>query len=83
MIESRLSDTTGNLGIICYRSERREPRKVEITQIRDIYNRSHGRKLVLLLSDANLTQVLAKRTKGQLDKFMYGLLVRYRARYLT
>ena len=82
-IESRLSDTTGNLGIICYRSERREPRKVEITQIRDIYNRSHGRKLVLLLSDANLTQVLAKRTKGQLDKFMYGLLVRYRARYLT
>ena len=82
-IESRLSDTTGNLGFICYRSDRREPLKVEITQIRDIYIRSHGRKLALLLSDANLAQVLGKRTKGQLDRFMYGLLTRYRALYLT
>ena len=82
-IESRLSDTTGNLGFICYRADRREPLKAEIEQIRDIYSRSHGRKLVLLLSDANLSQVLGKRTKGQLDKFMYGLLARYRALYLT
>ena len=82
-IESRLSDTTGNLGFICYRADRREPLKAEITQIRDIYSRSRGRKLVLLLSDANLAQVLEKRTKGQLDRFMYRMLTRYQARYLT
>ena len=57
--------------------------KAEIVQIRDIYTRSHSQKLVLLLSDANLAQLLAKRMKGQLDKFLYGLLTRYRTRYLT
>ena len=82
-IESRLSDTTGNLGCICYRSSRREPVRAEIVQIRDVYVRSHGQKLVLLLSDANLAQLLAKRMKGQLDKFLYGLLTRYRSRYLA
>ena len=82
-IESRLSDTTGNLGFICYRSKRREPVKVEIEQIRDIFHRSQGRKLVLLLSDANLVQILGRRTKGRLDNFMYGLLTRYQTRYLS
>ena len=82
-IEARLSDATGNVGFICYRNARMEPVRVEIEQLRSIYNRSKGEKLVMLLSDANLGQILSKRLRGKLDKFMYGMLTRYLTLYLS
>lgn len=82
-IEARLSDATGNIGFICYRSGRTEPVRVEIEHLRSIYNRSHGAKIVILLSDGNLAQILSKRLRGKLDRFMYRMLTRYLSMYLA
>jgi hypothetical protein len=82
-IEARLSDATGNIGLICYRSGRTEPVRAEIEQLRSIFNRSNSRKVVLLLSDGNFAQILGKRLKGKLDRFMYGMLTRYMSLYLA
>lgn len=82
-MESRLSDATGNVGFICYRSNRAEPVRSEIEHLRSIFSRSHQQKLVMLLSDANLSQVLSKRLRGKLDRFMYSMLTRYASLYLA
>src|SRR5512144_1562771 len=65
-IEARLSDATGNIGFVCYRSSRTEPVRVEIEHLRSIFNRSHSTKVVLLLSEANIAQILSKRLRGKL-----------------
>lgn len=83
-IETRLTDTGGFVGFICYRSGRREPIRSEIAHIRDIHNRDAlHRKIVMLLSDANLVQLLEQRMKGKLDRFMYKMYTRYLTMYLT
>lgn len=82
-IEARLSDATGNIGFICYRSNRTEPVRAEIEHLRSIYNRSHGGKIVILLSDGNFAQILSKRLRGKLDRFMYRMLTRYLSLYLA
>ncbi len=82
-IEARLSDATGNIGFICYRSSRTEPVRAEIEHLRSIFNRSHSTKLVLLLSEGNIAQILSKRLRGKLDRFMYRLLTRYMSLYLA
>jgi hypothetical protein len=82
-IEARLSDATGNIGFICYRSGRTEPVRVEIEHLRSIFNRSHSTKVVLLLSEGNMAQILSKRLRGKLDRFMYRMLTRYMSLYLA
>lgn len=82
-IETRLTDAAGNIGFICYRSRRTEPVRAEIEQLRSIYIRSNSRKVVLLLSDGNLAQILSKRLRGKLDRFMYRMLTRYVGMYLS
>jgi hypothetical protein len=71
------------LGVICYRAPRLDPIKVEIEQIRSIFNRSHSTKVVLLLADGNINQILGRRLRGKLDGFMYRMLTRYLTTYLS
>lgn len=82
-IETRLTDATGNIGFICYRTGRTEPVRAEVEQLRSIFSRSNSRKVVLLLSDGNLAQILSKRLRGKLDRFMYRMLTRYVSMYLS
>lgn len=82
-IEARLSDATGNIGFICYRANRTEPVRAEIEHLRSIYNRSHSAKIVLLLSEGNVAQILSKRLRGKLDRFMYRMLTQYMSLYLA
>jgi hypothetical protein len=82
-LEARLSDATGNFGIICYRAPRLDPKRGEIEQIRSIFHRSNSKKVVLIITDKNIAQLVDRRVKGKLDKFMYRLLTRYLSSYLS
>jgi hypothetical protein len=64
------------LGVICYRAPRLDPIKVEIEQIRSIFNRSHSTKVVLLLADGNINQILGRRLRGKLDGLSPGITSR-------
>ena len=81
-MESRLSDTGGFFGFLCYRSGRREPVRSEIEHLRDINRRDH-RKIVMLISDANVVQLITQRTKGHLDRFLFKMYTRYLTLYLA
>lgn len=82
--ENFLMDTPGGIGFICYRSDRREPIGSEIRYLRDIYVRDGAHKrIVMLLSDANIVQLLEQRIKGKLDGFMHKMYKRYLKMYLA
>ncbi|MEP6919617.1 MAG: hypothetical protein ABI967_00730 [bacterium] len=83
-IEASLTESTSRFGFVCYRSDRREPIKQEIRYLQEIYSRDViHHKMVMLLSDANLWQLLEQRAKGKLDAFMYKMYTRYIRLYLA
>ena len=81
-IETRLAETAGFFAFICYRSGRMDPVRSEIAHLRDIHHRDN-RKVVLLLSDANIAQLLRHRIRGKLDGLMYKMYTRYLTLYLV
>jgi predicted phosphodiesterase len=83
-IETFLANTTGDIGFICYRSARREPIRPELSFLRAINSREAAhRRVIMLLSDASVIQLLEQRMKGKLDRFMHKMYTRYMQMYFA
>jgi hypothetical protein len=81
-IEVRLGSPAGHFGFICYRAQRSEPDKREVDFVREI-NARDRKRVVLLLTDFKLLQLIERRTKGKLDKFLYSWYSTYLRNYFT